>query len=276
MAMLMLGDVFERTWGARAGTKPSEDYWPFIVQGTRSRHPDFKFIAEAYWDLEWQLQQQGFDYTYDKRLYDRMEHGNVENIRGHLLAEPAYQERMVRFIENHDEPRARAAFSAGKGRAAAVMVLTLPGAKLVHEGQAEGKKVRLPVFLARRPAETSEQDLGAFYQRLFTLTAGDAFRNGAWCLCEQSGWPDNPSFNNVLSWCWQKGAERHLVVINFGPEPAQARVRVPWNELRGKSWRLYDGLGGGTYDRSGNEIVEEGLFVDLQPWTSHVFEVSAL
>jgi glycosidase len=276
MSMLLLNDIFERTWGGRAGTKPTEEYWPKLVQATKRDYPDFKFIAEAYWDLEWQLQQQGFDYTYDKRLYDRLEHGEVERIRLHLLADAAYQERMVRFIENHDEPRARAVFSAGKGRAAAVAVLTLPGARLVHEGQAEGKKVRLPVFLGRRPAETSEQDLAAFYARLMDLTSRNAFRNGQWQLCERSGWPDNTTFDNLLTWCWRQDDERHLVVINFSDHPAQARVRVAWDELRGKSWRLRDGLSGGIYDRSGNEIVEQGLYVELQPWQSHVFEVSAL
>jgi hypothetical protein len=205
-----------------------------------------------------------------------MEHGEVENVRLHLLADAAYQERMVRFIENHDEPRVRAVFSAGKGRAAAVAVLTLPGAKLVHEGQAEGKKVRLPVFLGRRPAETSEQDLAAFYARLMDLTARDAFRNGQWQLCERSGWPDNPTFNNLLCWCWRKDDERHFIVINFSDAPAQGRVRVAWNELRGQSWRLRDGLSGGIYDRSGNEIVEQGLYIELEPWQSHVFEMTAL
>jgi hypothetical protein len=276
MSMLLLNDIFERTWGGRAGTKPTEEYWPKIVQATKRDYPDFKFIAEAYWDLEWRLQQDGFDYTYDKRLYDRMEHGEVENVRLHLLADAAYQERMVRFIENHDEPRVRAVFSAGKGRAAAVAVLTLPGAKLVHEGQAEGKKVRLPVFLGRRPAETSEQDLAAFYARLMDLTARDAFRNGQWQPCERSGWPDNPTFNNLLSWCWRKDDERHFIVINFSDAPAQGRVRVAWNELRGQSWRLRDGLSGSIYDRSGNEIVEQGLYIELEPWQSHVFEVTAL
>jgi hypothetical protein len=29
-------------------------------------------MAEVYWDMEWTLQQQGFDYCYDKRLYDRL------------------------------------------------------------------------------------------------------------------------------------------------------------------------------------------------------------
>jgi hypothetical protein len=61
MAMLMLNQVFERTWGARAGPRPADDYWATVIPATRRRQPQFRFIAEAYWDLEWELQQQGFD-----------------------------------------------------------------------------------------------------------------------------------------------------------------------------------------------------------------------
>ena len=109
MAMLMINSVFARTWGARAGAPPAADYWPLIVPATKAASPDFRFIAEAYWDLEWELQQQGFDFCYDKKLYDRMEHGPAESVRQHLLTDLSYQEGMVRFIENHDEPRAAAA-----------------------------------------------------------------------------------------------------------------------------------------------------------------------
>ena len=178
MAMLVMSDVFERTWGSRAGARPADDYWTTLIPAVRSRHPEFRFLAEAYWDLEWALQQQGFDSCYDKKLYDRMEHGDAESIRLHLLADTSYQHGLVRFLENHDEPRAAATFPAEKARAAAVAILTLPGAKLLYEGQLEGRRVRLPVFLGRRPKESPDQDLEAFYRRLLAATRPGVFRNG--------------------------------------------------------------------------------------------------
>ena len=276
MAMLMLNTIFERTWGARAGAKPADDYWTTLIPAIKAKRPEFRFIAEAYWDLEWELQQQGFDYCYDKKLYDRMEHGAAENVRLHLLADLPYQEGMVRFIENHDEPRAAAAFPDGKGRAAAVAILTLPGARLLHEGQFEGRKVRLPVFLARRPAEPVDQDLAAFYGRLLKEIHRDVFRNGEWRLCERSGWPDNQSCQNILTWCWVKDEERYVIVVNFSAGPSQALVRVPWDELRGKTWRLNDVLSGESYDRSGDEMRDAGLYVDLGPWRWHFFRLNPL
>ena len=167
MAMLMMNDVFERTWGERAGARPADDYWPTVIGASRSAHPDFVFMAEAYWDLEYALQQQGFDYCYDKRLYDRLVHEGADSVHGHLTADVGYQQRLVRFIENHDEPRAAATFPPGKARAAAVTTLSQTGARLVHEGQLEGRaRCSLPVFLARRPDEEPDTDLRAFYERL--------------------------------------------------------------------------------------------------------------
>jgi alpha amylase-like protein len=276
MAMLVLNNIFERTWGGRAGAKPVNDYWTTVIPAVKAKWPEFRFIAEAYWDLEWELQQQGFDHCYDKKLYDRMEHGSAENVHLHLLADISYQQGMVRFIENHDEPRAAAAFPDGKGRAAAVAILTLPGARLLHEGQFEGRKVRLPVFLGRRLEEPIDHDLAAFYGRLLKETNRDVFRSGEWRLCERSGWAGNPSCLNILTWCWVKDILRCLIVINFGQEAAQARVHVPWDELRGKAWRLTDVLSGEVYDRSGDEMRDAGLYVDLGPWKFHFFRLDPL
>lgn len=273
MAMLMLNHIFERTWGARAGVKPVNDYWTTVISAIKGRYREFRFIAEAYWDLEWELQQQGFDYCYDKKLYDRMEHGDAESVCLHLLADFSYQEKMVRFIENHDEPRAAVTFPGGKGRAAAVATLTLTGAKLLHEGQIEGMKVRLPVFLGSRPAEPVDHDLAAFYGRLLKEINRDVFRNGEWRLCERSGWPDNQSFLNILAWCWVKDDERYLIVVNFSDGTSQARVHVQWDELRGKTWRLNDVLSDEIYDRRGNEMRDAGLYVDLKPWQCHFLQM---
>jgi len=276
MAMLMLNRIFHRTWETLAGVEPFGDYWSTTIPVIKRKHPDFQFIAEAYWDLEWELQQQGFDHCYDKKLYDRIEHGDVENVRLHLLADSTYQQKMVRFIENHDEPRAAATFPPGKARAAAVAILTLTGARLLHEGQFEGRKVRLPVFLGRRPDEPVDHDLAAFYGRLLDATNSDVFRNGKWNLCERSGWPDNQSGLNLLCWCWIKEDDRYLVVINFRQDPAQALVHLTWDDLREKQWRLEDVLSGAIYNRSGSEMRDAGLYVDLKPWECQFFRMDIL
>src|ERR1700756_464987 len=114
MAMLFLNAIFERTWSVRPGARPATEYWADLISTTKKIYPGFLFIAEAYWDLEWELQQKGFDFCYDKKLYDRLEHNNAESVRLHLGAESGYQDKLLRFIENHDEPRAAATFPCAK------------------------------------------------------------------------------------------------------------------------------------------------------------------
>src|SRR5271165_3081436 len=214
MAMLVLNTIFERTWGARAGAKPANDYWRTIIPAIKAKWPEFRFVAEAYWDLEWELQQQGFDFCYDKRLYDRLVHDNAESVRLHLCADPGYQEKLLRFIENHDEPRAAATFAPPKERAAAVTTSTQTGARLFHEGQFEGRKVRLPVFLGRRPEEPVDRELQEFYRKLLAAIDRPVFREGHWSLCAHTGWPDNSSHDNIAAWRWWNDEERYLIVVD--------------------------------------------------------------
>jgi hypothetical protein len=271
MAMLMMNPIFERTWGKRAGARPETEYWPELIQTVRTRHPDCVFIAEAYWDLEWALQQQGFDFCYDKRLYDRLERETAESVRLHLCAEQAYQEKLVRFIENHDEPRAADTFSAPRQRAAAVTIATLPGAKLFHQGQFEGYRARLPVFLRRRPTEPTVPALQAFYRRLLLVANEKTFKEGEWKLCERTGWPGNSTYQNLVGWCWRNKGDRYFIVVNLSDTHSQARVRWRWDDAAGAACRLTDVLNGEVYDRDGNELCDPGLYVDLAPWQSHLF-----
>jgi glycosidase len=269
MAMLFLNFVFERTWGRRAGPRPELEYWPELIQAVRREYPEVIFIAEAYWDLEWELQQQGFDFCYDKRLYDRLEHDGPESISPHLSGDIAYQNKLVRFIENHDEPRAAATFSPEKERSAAVTIATLPGARLFHEGQFEGRKVRLPVFLGRRPEEAPNQERRDFYRRLLKALNRPDLAEGEWRLCERNGWPDNQSHRNLIAWCWRLGEARHLIVVNLSEFSSQGLIKLPWNELGGHNWRLTDELSEDAFDRDGNQLVNPGLYVDLAPWHFH-------
>jgi hypothetical protein len=272
MAMLFLNSIFERTWGGRSGQRPATEYWVDVISSIRNKYPGFLFIAEAYWDLEWELQQRGFDFCYDKKLYDRMEHSNAESIRLHLCADLAYQGKLLRFIENHDEPRAAATFSPAKERAVALTIATLPGMKLFHEGQFEGRKTRLPVFLGRRPDEPADQDLHEFYKKLLQAVDRPIFREGQWNLCDRTGWPDNASFKNLVAWNWMKDDQRYLIVINLSDFPVQARVRVQWASAGSGNWKLIDALSSATYVRDEDEMLSQGLYVELGPWNYHFFQ----
>jgi hypothetical protein len=272
MAMLVVNDVFGGTWGELVGSSPAEEFWPDVLGLVRDRHPEMLFAAEVYGELDWALQQQGFDLCYDKTLYDRLLDGSAPSVRAHLGAHPAFQRRLVRFLENHDEPRAASTLQPPEREcAAAVALATMPGATLWHEGQFDGRQVRLPVFLARRPSEPGNPELRRFHLDLIAAVSRSRLRAGEWRALDPTGWPDNQSCQNLLSWCWRDGPRRHVVVVNLSDGASQGRVALPWPELRGRSWRMAPILGGETFERDGDELRDPGLFVALAPWGWHVF-----
>ena len=219
MAMLTINEVFARTWGDRVGEAPAQEYWPMMIDAVRQTHPDFCFIAEAYWDMEYTLQEQGFDFCYDKRLYDRLVEGDASGVRSHLSADVAFQDRLVRFAENHDEPRLAGLVDSARQRAIAVAILTQTGARLVHHGQLTGRTVHTPVFLGRWPREEPDNELVEFYRSLLKTLQDNIFRSGTWSLCEVSD-------ERLVAWSWA-GERRWLVVVNLGETTASGRVSTP-------------------------------------------------
>ena len=271
-AMLVLHSVFQQSWGARAGQPPQTEYWSELISAVKSASPDFVFMTENHWDREHELRAQGFDFCFDRTLYDRLAQTNLAGVVRHLGDAAESQTKLVRFIENHDESRAAAVFSPEQQRAFAVLAATLPGARLFHEGQFEGRRIKLPVCLGRRPTEAIDLDLQDFYRKLTQAIRRPAFHEGEWRLCEPSESPAGRSHQNLLAWSWVRDNDRYLVIVNLGPSALQARIQVPWSGLEGEAWRLSDTLSGVTYDRQGDELGLAGLYVELGPWDYHLFE----
>jgi hypothetical protein len=268
MAMLILPEVFEHTWGR----KPAP-FWPRAIQLVREKSPDFCFMAEVYWDLEWTLQQQGFDYTYDTRLYDRLRQGSPRPVREHLQATLDYQVKLARFLENHDEPRAAATFDPGVHRAAAVITYTTSGLRFFHQGQFEGRKKRISPHLIRGPEEAPDKEIQEFYEQLLAVLRMPILKNGDWIWlnCQQA-WYGNDSWDSFIPHSWQgSGGERMLVVVNYAPYSSQCYLQLPFPEIRDRLVCFKDLLSSARYDRNGNELLEFGLYLDMEPWSYHIF-----
>lgn len=260
MAMLMLNTVFESTWRHTSGfADRNTEFWDRTITRVKSQFPDFQFIAEAYWDLEWQLQQLGFDYTYDKRLLDRLHEGNVPSIRGHLFADPDFRDHSVRFLENHDEDRILSRINTREAEAAAVLTYTLPGMRFFHDGQWEGKRVRLPVQLGREPqeavctcvqAEFLDQEAVpawvrpvckctyVFYEKFLKYLQQPIFQEGTWEQLEIETGQDQ-----LLAWKWHLGKSTVVIIVNysnqtvpgqlsvFPPQKKPLKVSEPWRAM---------------------------------------------
>lgn len=272
MAMLVMNDIFRKNWNDKAGKIPRVDFWKHVIPAVKKHNPQFIFIAESYWDTELELISQGFDFCYDKRYYDHLKEGASPSL-DHLIAHHSMQPHLLRFLENHDEARAAGLFDVNRNKALAVASLTLPGAVLVHEGQLEGRTVKVPVFLSRRKEEPQNHELKKFYLQLLKVLRFDAIRKGKWSLCELSGWSDNMSCLNLLAWEWVSDHENLMVVVNLSDHPAQAHVKPGYAYRPGTTYQLFDVTSGELYRRDGEEMTQPGLYVVLQGWGMHVFSI---
>ena len=279
MAMLLNPEIIARTWGERArpadGTAPVDrPFWPDAIAQIRRRHPRFLFVAEVYWDLEWALQQDGFDFTYDKRLYDRLRAGPARLVRAHLAAEPAFRDRSLHFLENHDEPRAAAVFPPDRHRAAAVISFVAPGLRFFHEGELEGRRAHAAIHLGRRQTEPADESLRAFYDRLLACLRRPEAHDGLWRLgaC-RAAWNGNPTWDNFVTFSWESGADKLLVAVNYGETRGQCYASVELGGLEAGPLVLTDLLGDARYVRDGRALARDGLYLDLPAFGHHVFQV---
>ncbi|HTQ64373.1 MAG TPA: alpha-amylase family glycosyl hydrolase [Puia sp.] len=271
MSMLVQPEVFEKTWGRKA-----HPFWSKAIRIIREQIPDFCFMAEVYWNMEWELQQEGFDYTYDKRLYDRLREGHTKSVREHFFAEMDYQVKLARFLENHDEPRAASTFETDKHKAAAVIAFLSPGLRFFHQGQFEGRKKKISPHLIRAPKEPVDEELQKFYSSLLAAIKKPLFRNGYWQLLECfSAWEGNETWDSFIAFAWEDTNGRlSLVCVNYAPHSSQCYVRLPFSELTDKSVRLRDLMSAVIYDRQGNEVLSRGMYFDLPSWGYHIFDIT--
>jgi Alpha amylase, catalytic domain len=273
MAMLLLPEVFQRSWDLTPAP-----FWPKAIATVREAHRGFTFLAEAYWDLEWDLQQQGFDYCYDKRLYDLLCHSNADAIRAHLSASLDYQDRLARFLENHDEPRTAASFPWPRHQAAAIVTTFAPGLRFFHQGQLEGAHIRVPVHLCRGPVEPRNAEIAVFYDRLLAALRSDGFRDGNWSLiAPQPAWDGNPTWQDFVCCIWYTPrGDWFIIIVNYSDHQGQCRLRLPFAEFAGLQLRLVDIMGSEVYCRDGDGLIAPGLYVDLGAWRCNVFKLEAI
>lgn len=264
MAMLVLPDVFSRTWGIEI-----EHFWSTAIATVREKHPKFTFMAEVYWDREWDLQQVGFDFTYDKRLYDRLRQNDAQTVREHFWATNDYQQGSARFLENHDEPRAAGTFNTAQHKAAAILTFFSQGLRFFHQGQFEGYKKRVSVHIQRRPKEIVDEDLQSFYKSLLSCLKLPVVHSGEWRLlnCSQA-WDGNWTLNSIIAFAWQSNEEKPVyVVVNYADHQSQCYVNTP----HGIGLSEFNIKLSSSDSVKFLELSETGFFTDLPPWGFAVF-----
>ncbi len=279
MAMLVLNDIFNSTWGWLLKKQgffiPQQEFWSIAIQEIKSEFPEFTFIAEVYWNLECKLQDLGFDYTYDKRLYDELKNSTGANIYNYINRNFPFQEKAMRFIENHDEERAIKVFGSQKSLAAFVIISTLPGMTLVHQGQVIGKTVKAPLRLLRIKDENIDRDLNAKYEIIFQFLSNIESNVSKFSFIKiTQAWAYNDSHYNITSWIWRTKQKFFLIVVNYSSIMSQANLKLPKDILVQNNLIFSDKYGEKEYIRDCKSLIEEGLFVELKPYNFHLFEVN--
>ena len=219
MAMLPVKRIFDKTWGSYVQWQ-GEEFWPGAIAAVKEEYPDFKLIAECYWDMEGELLDMGFDYCYDKTFYDRLE--DAESLNAHFNADMWFLDKTTRFLENHDEHRAAGKLDLSQHMAAAALFAFSPGMRLWHMGQWEGRRIKIPVQLNRLPHEVhgsllqrgnddvAHSGIREFYQNLTTLISDPLFLNGSWQKLNYSD--DQPE---LFCWQWTLNDEKRILLVNY-------------------------------------------------------------
>ncbi|HEV2489245.1 MAG TPA: alpha-amylase family glycosyl hydrolase [Candidatus Acidoferrales bacterium] len=273
MAMLVFNDIFARTWGPfLAGKKPpANEFWSEAVAAV----PNFLWLAEVYWNCEGQCHDFGFNFTYDKGLYDALRDGHIAEIQERLRAEVSSQTGAARFLENHDEARSAAVFGASKLEAVATIVATLPGMRFYHHGQLDGRKIHLPIPLAFAAPESPDVETRAFYEKLLNFTNDAVFHAGEWKLLEINSAGDD-TFRNLVAYQWLANDARKVVIANLAGAISQARIRFTERIAPARQYSFLDQLHDVRYPRDGGEISQQGLYVRLDAFRAHLFDVTPI
>jgi glycosidase len=281
MAMLVLNEVIERNWPAFVSPHalPKSEFWTEAIDAVRRERRDFILLAEVYWDLETRLQELGFDFTYDKRLYDRVLARTPGEVTKYLHSlTPQFMEHSAHFIENHDEPRVASLLSFEEQRAAALLIAALPGMRFIHEGQISGNRVHANVHFITRAHEERNEVIASFYETLFAALPGTALGSGEWKLLRaQSAWCGNPTHENIVLMQWQRDRRNFdFAVVNLSSTHSQCYAPLSGAELAEVNWRLTDLLDHEVHERDGEALSSRGLYLDLRPHAAQLFHFEAI
>ncbi|MGA8453294.1 MAG: alpha-amylase family glycosyl hydrolase [Candidatus Acidiferrales bacterium] len=271
MAMLQLNDIFGNNWRHLLGDTPppATEFWTEV----RANVPGLVLLAEAYWGTEERLLDLGFSFAYDKTLYDAVRDINIPEVRGRLAASPEQQRHFARFMENHDEPRRAEVFGNDRLAADGTLLGTLPGMRFYHQGELEGRRIRLPIalrFAADGPPDPASQ---AFFQKMLKITQQDVFHLGEWRLLELVPEGD-ASPDGLIVYEWRSGNAWKVIAANLTGSTSQGRLRLGDRISPAQQYIFHDELNDEKYPRTGKELHNVGLFIRRDGFQAHLFDVT--
>ncbi|MCX5782256.1 MAG: alpha-amylase family glycosyl hydrolase [Elusimicrobia bacterium] len=272
MAMLILKKIQKIIWGNKVFNdkklrETEKEFWQEAITSVKAVYPGFIFIAEVYWGLEQELMSLGFDYCYDKNLYENLRNENIAELKNSVQF---FGNKNLAFIENHDEGRAIEVFGKEKSKSAAIIIALTAGAKMFHQGQLEGNKVHLHIQLLRKPKETADKETLNFYRKYFSVLKQIDPGYSRWAVLETiAAWEGNWTYKEFV--CASKG-NSYLAAVNFANHQSQCFVSPRLETALGKVI-FKDLLSDVVYERETENIKLRGFYLDMPPYGRHIFKI---
>jgi len=277
------------------------EFWREVVDRVAAEVPGTLLLAEAFWLMEgYFVRTLGMHRVYNSAFMNMMR--DEENakyrsvIKNTLEFDPDIMKRYVNFMSNPDERTAVDQFGTGdKCFGVAVMMSTLPGLPMFGHGQIEGFTEKYGMeYRWPRYEENPDQRLVDRHQREVA-----PLLKRRWLFAESSNFLLYDFFHaggsvdeNVFAYSNRNGDERALVVYNnrYGSTRGTIDYSAAYADKGSgqlRQQRLRDGLGvgGGSgvvlafrdsltgleYLRRANNILDQGLTLDLHAYQCHVF-----
>lgn len=293
------------------------EFWNWVIPEIKSKFPDMVFIAEIYNPVEYRnyISRGHFDYLYDKvGLYDCLRdivcgRRPASDITTCWQKNEGIQDRMLNFLENHDEQRIASSFFAGnpfKAIPAMIIAATMnTNPVMIYAGQELGEPGMDREGFSGLDGRTSifdywsvdslrtwyhdgnpsgenltadQEKLRRFYTGLLPLCNNEAcIRKGRFYDLMYA----NPQFDHHRQYAYLRchGHEFVLVAVNFADKAAAVHVHIPgeafhYMGIHPSDLKQFTDLFTGNrqkLDESGTDL----LLIELEAFSGKLFKFTS-
>jgi hypothetical protein len=148
---------------------------------------------------------------------------------------------------------------------------------LFHDGQFEGRHVRVPVQLGKRPHEHVVQELPEFYRRLTTELASKPYHDGTYMLLASHPiLGSDTGHETIFAFAWALDEDWRIVAINYHDQPVKGRIMLPRPAFAGPTvWRFDNVLtAADPVLHIGDDLLTAGLPLTLEPYAAHIYAIT--
>ena len=198
---------------------------------------------------------------------------DVFGIKNNLSRSENFNKKSVVFIENHDENRSAKVFKS-KINSTIISFLTMPGMKLIYDGQLEGEKIKYPVQLGKTPEVKVSKKIKEFYDKILEIVNDDVYKKGIFNLVTvQKINTDDKSDENILAWYWKSKEKIILTIVNYSIENSICSISLT-NEKLPPQIELNDKLTGSSVKTDSKKLTQKEYSIKLKKYEGKILEIN--